>query len=155
MRGFAFNRLQAVQVDAVNAAKALAFKVDHIVIIFAHHGNNIQIHARSHHHAVVMVGMVAAQFGAAGGRINAQVTAFTEAFFKLLNGLDIALALGVNHSGIVGVKAAKDTIEFSGLDSGYQLFRSCHDKILLKCLKGLCGAVAMPYKIFYTQFLIL
>ena len=53
-----------------SAVKAFRFHTYHIVRVFGNHGDHVQIHRAGHYHAVVVVGVVASDLGAAGRGID-------------------------------------------------------------------------------------
>lgn len=64
------HRRQLLQLHFVPAVKAFRFHTYHIVRVFGNHGNHVQIHRAGHYHAVVVVGVVASDLGAAGRGID-------------------------------------------------------------------------------------
>ena len=82
---FALYRGEHVQREADHII-ALGFYAHDVLIVLRRRGEHIHIHRRRNHLAVLVVGMVAADFGSAGGRPDAGLS-FAEQGVKLSNKL--------------------------------------------------------------------
>ena len=89
-------------IDVVDLLKAEGLDADDILLVGGNDGHDVQVDRACQHHTVVMVGVVAADLGAAGGRVQAHGALGTELFLKLVKERNIPLTLGGGvHVGAV------------------------------------------------------
>ena len=89
-------------IDVVDLLKAEGLDADDVLLVGGNDGHDVQVDRACQHHAVVMVGVVAADLGAAGGRVQAHGALGTEFFLKLVKERNIPLTLGGGvHVGAV------------------------------------------------------
>ena len=91
-------RLEVADIDRVHGV-AFALDIDYGALALRGNGYGIKIDARGKHAAVVMVGVVAADFGSAGCAEETRLTARTVKLLELADNAAIALFLSIDGAG--------------------------------------------------------
>ena len=91
-------RLEVADIDRVHGV-AFALDIDYGALALRGNGYSVKIDARGEHTAVVMVGVVAADFGSAGCAEETRLTARTVKLLELADNAAIALFLSIDGAG--------------------------------------------------------
>ena len=91
-------RLEVADIDRVHSV-AFALDIDYGALALRGNGYSVKIDARGEHAAVVMVGVVAADFGSAGCAEETRLAARTVKLLELADNAAIALFLSIDGSG--------------------------------------------------------
>ena len=116
------------QVDVVDLTEAFGDETDGVVVVLGHHGDDVQVHRRRHDHTVVVVGVVAADLGTAGGGVQAHIAVGAELFLKIFDGFDITLPLGRNDRRVIRVELGKRGVIGAVSDLLFQNAGNSHDR---------------------------
>ena len=135
MLGLARLRDEVGDIDVVNFVKAQGLDADDIFLIRGDDGHHIQVDRACQHHAVVVVGVVAADLGAARGGIEAQRAVGAVFLFKFVDQVGIALALLLH--GVCTVQLGKGGVVFALCDLLFEFNGICHDSTHLSCRAAL------------------
>ena len=139
--GFFRLRGQDRKVDVVDLAEAVRDEPHAVVIVFGDDGEDVQVDRRGHDDAVVVVGVVAADLGAAGGAVQADLAPGAEVALKAFDGLQVARALGRDLRG--RVKFGQGGVISARLDLLFELRCCCHSG---RCLRDGRAALVTMHK---------
>ena len=129
-------RRQAGKINVINLAKPVRDDADHILLIFCHHCHNIEVDSRRHYHAVIMVGVIAANLGAAGRRVQAYRAAGSKIYFKILNQFQIPLTLCCDYRSIIGIQFGKRPVISTVPNTLFEFCAGSHDSFHLSIFVG-------------------
>ena len=133
--GLARLRDEVGDIDIVNFVKAQGLDADDIFLIRGDDGHHIQVDRAGQHHAVVVVGVIAADLGAARGGIEAHRAVGAVFLFKFVDQVGIALALLLH--GVCTVQLGKGGVVFALCDLLFEFNGICHDSTHLSCRAAL------------------
>ena len=112
-------RDQVGHVHIVDLLKAQGLDADDVLLVGGNDRYNVQVDGARQHHAVVVVGVVAADLGAAGGGVEAHGAPGAKLVLKLVDDGNVTLTLGV-YVHISTVKFYKSCIIGTLLDLLFQ-----------------------------------
>ena len=131
MLGLLGLRNQHIDVHIVNLVKTKGLNADDVLLVRGDNGHHIQIDRTRQHNAVVVVGVVAADFRAAGGGVEPYRAVGAVLLFKFRNQVRIALALLLH--GVRTVQFGKGSV-INALRNLLLEFRCvCHNSTRLSC----------------------
>ena len=142
-------RNQNIDIDIVDLVKAQRLNADDVILIGGNDRNHVQIDGAGQHHAVVMVGVVAADLGSAGGRVKTDRAGGAVLLFKFVDQVGIALAL-LLHGGCT-VQLGKGGVIFALCDLLFEFNGICHDSTHLSCRGGSFRRYAQNEPVFFRQ----
>ena len=150
------------QVHIADAAKPLRFHADDVVRIGRNDRHDVQVDRTGQHNAVVVVGVVAADLGTAGGRVEAHRAVGAKLLGKMVDRLHVSRALGCQRRVVLAVQFGKSAViqalcdlllQFTGVRHNFNspflwaaLFANMHKKHLVVLGK-------QPKSRPFTQFL--
>ena len=98
------------QVHIADAAKAFRFDADDVVRIGRNDRHDVQVDRTGQHDAVVVIGVVAADLGTAGGRVEAHRAVGAKLLGKMVDRLHVPRTLGRQRRVVPAVQFGKSAV---------------------------------------------